>query len=322
MSDANKKKGSEQKDSVKDLEQGREEGSQTANRESGQEAASLPEPVAENPAGEIEAKAPAAAEPGRGDYDEEEIRDLEPSPELQSALAEAIESVEKTEEKKRGKKEPEIKKPSEEEQKLKLEIIDLKRRLRELEAEIEQKVKEIKQNYEQGMLIKNQFEAYKSRVMKEKSDWFNYGFEPILKELLPVIDNFERALSHAQRPEDLQSLKEGIELISRQLLQVLETFGVKQIQALNQNFDPAFHEAISQVASNQHPDNTVIEEHTKGYMLKDRLLRAARVTVSRAPAGEQKNQIVETGSKESEGASEKESEPKDKAGKGDKSKGC
>jgi len=244
-----------------------------------------PEPETE----QAEAKTERKEEPEEG----AEEKSIEPSPELKQALEEAVKVFEEKE-----KKQEAPPPPSEEVLKLRLEIIDLKHRIRELEAELEQKVKEIKQNYEQAMLIKKQFDDYKARVMKERADWFNYGHEPIIKELLTVVDNLERAIAHANRPEDFDSLKQGVELTYKQFLQVLEKFGVKQIKALGEPFDPNYHEAMATKESKDHPPGTVIEEHIKGYMLKDRLLRPSMVTTSVFPQEEKEKKTEEESSEE------------------------
>jgi len=207
---------------------------------------------------------------------------IEPSDELKDALDEAVKSFEKVEEERKKKAELPPK-PSEEELKLKLEIIDLKHRMRDLEMELEKKAKEIKQNYEQAMMIKRQFDDYKARMMKEKADWFNYGYEPVLKELLLVMDNLERAIKHTEEGQNFDALKQGIELTHRQFLNILEKFGVKQIKAVGEAFDPNYHEAMNQVLTDQHPPGIVLEEYGKGYIFKDRLLRPSRVMISALP---------------------------------------
>ena len=288
---------------------GPESGVKPAENSVGQGAQPAP---AEAASGAVESPGPetkSRPKPQVSGRDDESVAELEPSPELQSALADAMKSLEKSEDKKK-KKEEEKPRPSEEEMKLKMEILDLRHKVRQLEGEIEKKAKEVKQNFDQGMMLKNQFDAYKARVMKEKAEWFNYGFEPVFKELLHVIDNFERALSHAQKSDDSQGLKQGVELIARQLLQMLEKYGVKQMQALNQPFDPNFHQAMSQRISADHPDNTVFEEHAKGYLFKDRLLRPAMVTISRLPAKEEKPEPAGSDAeKTAAGASAPNSEP-------------
>ncbi len=248
------------------------QGPQTSPPTESAPAAATPQPAEAN-----REQAPAPAEAGAEPS-------LEPSAEMKKALDEAVKSVETAEEKERKQAE-EPPRQSEEELKLKLEILELRRRVRELEAEVEKKARELKQNYDQGMMIKNQFEAHKGRVQREKADWFNYGHEPLLKDLLSVLDNFDRAVAHARRPEDFDALKQGIEMIYRQLLKVLENYGVKQISAAGAKFDPLYHEALVQVANPDLPAGTVMEEHTKGYLMKDRLLRASRVTISARPEG-------------------------------------
>ncbi len=245
------------------------------------------------PAEKADEPEPVSGKPGAGEGDEGPS--LEPSEELKRALDEAAASLERSEEKKRKEKEqPPI--PTEQELKLKMEILELRRRVKDLELELENKAREVKQNYDQGMMIKNQFEGYKTRVKREKADWFNYGQEPLLKELLVVLDNFERAVSHAKRPEDFDALKTGIEMIYRQLVKMMDDFGVKQLQTVGQAFNPLYHEALAQTVSLEYPPGIVIEEHTKGYLLKDRLLRASRVTISALPKVEEPGQPAAPGS--------------------------
>ncbi len=231
---------------------------------------------------------------------------------LEAAMKEALESVEAIEkEKPEGPEGPgEAKEeteelpapPSEKELELKMQIIELQHKVREMEKDLEGRVKEIRQNYEEAKRIKQQFEDYKVRMMREKADFFNYGHEPMIKELLPIVDNLERALAHAERPEDFASLREGIGITLRQCLQVFSRFGVKQIQALGEPFDPNLHEAMSMCEDAQAEPNTVVQEHQRGYMLKDRLIRPCLVTISRAP---------ETGAEESSGEESAEKEDND-----------
>jgi len=237
---------------------------------------------------------------------------IEPSEELKDALEEAVKSFEKAEEERKKKSELPPK-PSEEELKLKLEIIDLKHRVRDLEMELEKKAKEIKQNYEQAMMIKRQFDDYKARMMKEKADWFNYGYEPVLKELLLVIDNLERAIKHTEGSQNFDALKEGIELTHRQFLTLLEKFGVKQIKAVGEAFNPNYHEAMNQVFTDQHPPGMVLEEYSKGYIFKDRLLRPSRVMISALPEKE-KDLEVQTEVDENKEKASPDSNNEDKGG--------
>jgi molecular chaperone GrpE len=244
---------------------------------------------------------------------------------LEAAMKEALESVEAIE-KDRGKAEgygepeeaeEEIEEgppsPSKKELELKMQIIDLQHRIRELEKDVENRVKEIRQNYEEAKRIKQQFEDYKVRMMREKADFFNYGHEPLIKELLPIVDNLERGLDHAGKPEDFASLREGIDLTLRQCLKVLSKFGVKQIQALGEPFDPNVHEAMSMCEDDEAEPNTVVQEHQRGYMLKDRLIRPCLVTISRASESEAEKSEQAQSEKSKESAGE-ESPDKEESG--------
>ncbi len=128
-----------------------------------------------------------------------------------------------------------------------------------------------------------EFENFKRRSLREHQELRLYASEAVVKELLPTVDNLERALEHARTGEeggDIEKLLEGIELTHRSLLQVLERVGVEVVEALGKTFDPEVHEAIRRAASDEHPTNTVTEEFQRGYKLHDRLLRPALVAVS------------------------------------------
>jgi len=110
----------------------------------------------------------------------------------------------------------------------------------------------------------------------------------LLKDLLPIIDNLERAIAHAAGSNDGSSLVEGVKMILKGFLDVLNKFGVCQISAVGQPFDPAKHEAITQVETVEHQPNVVMNELHKGYMFRDRLLRPTLVSVSKAPETKEK----------------------------------
>jgi molecular chaperone GrpE len=125
-------------------------------------------------------------------------------------------------------------------------------------------------------------ENYKKRIAREKGETLRYGSEALLREILPAIDNLDRALDHARGVPDDAALVEGIELVRRGLLETLERHGVRPVAAHGAPFDPAVHEAISHVES-EHPPNTVVDELQRGYAFHDRLLRPALVTVGKGP---------------------------------------
>jgi molecular chaperone GrpE len=128
-----------------------------------------------------------------------------------------------------------------------------------------------------------EFENYKKRVVREKEDLIKYGTEKFACELLAVVDNFERALEQAKSAEEIQPVVEGIEMILKQFVDVLEKFHVTSFDSVGEPFDPQKHEAMAQQEHNEHEENTVISEFQKGYYLRDRLLRPARVIVSKNP---------------------------------------
>jgi len=117
----------------------------------------------------------------------------------------------------------------------------------------------------------------------ERQDLHNYANENLVKELLPIVDNLERAVDHARKEEqrsDSDNLLQGVELTHRSLLQILTRLGVVEIAALGQPFDPQIHEAVRRIPSSDQPPNTVVAIYQKGYMLKDRMLRPAMVAVA------------------------------------------
>jgi len=177
--------------------------------------------------------------------------------------------------------------PSPKEMELKMQVLDYRQQLREAEQNLEKKGKEFKQNAEQAKMLKNQFDSYKARMQKEKADQFNYGLEPLIKELLPVLDHLELAVKHAPDNEESKGLKQGVELTLKQFLAVFGKFGVEPIDPSEALFDPQFHQAMSTVENNDLPSGTVVQVHQKGYTLKDRLVRPAMVVVSKNTAAKE-----------------------------------
>jgi len=134
------------------------------------------------------------------------------------------------------------------------------------------------------------FENYKKRAEREKNDFMKYVAEGFITDLLPISDNLERAIdatTNASGEKDIDSFREGVKLIHKQLMDVLEKRYVTKIEAVGKPFDPNVHEAVMQVKSDEFPANTVAEEFQKGYMLHDRVVRAAMVSVSMGNGGEE-----------------------------------
>jgi len=147
---------------------------------------------------------------------------------------------------------------------------------------LEQKDKELAEKQDQLLRARAEYENYKKRMAREREDLLKFGNEQLLKELLPVLDNFERSLTHAKTAKNVDSLIEGVELIHKEFLHTLKKYGLQEISSKGEKFDPAMHEATAQVATNEHPEGTVVEEFQKGYYVHDRLLRPSMVAVAAA----------------------------------------
>lgn len=128
------------------------------------------------------------------------------------------------------------------------------------------------------------FENYKRIAERNRQEFLKYANEGIMEDLLSVIDHLELALQHSSDEINSQSLSKGVELTLKDLKSVLEKYGLTSIEAKDKPFDPSVHHAISQTETDQVDANKVVKEHRKGYMLKDRLLRASLVEVSKKPS--------------------------------------
>jgi molecular chaperone GrpE len=141
----------------------------------------------------------------------------------------------------------------------------------------------LKDEHERLLRIAAELENYKRRAVKEKEETRKYGAESLLKDFLPVADNLERALEHAEQHDPRQVI-EGIRLVQKMLDAALAKHGVVGFSAVGEPFDPGQHEALMQAESDAVP-GTVIKEMARGYKLHDRLVRPAAVVVAKAPAG-------------------------------------
>jgi len=143
---------------------------------------------------------------------------------------------------------------------------------------------EVQKNWDLYLRSRADLENYRKRAQREKEELSRFANENLLREILPVMDNLERALEHARQGEgSSDGLLQGVEMTLGQFQRVLEKFGVTPVAAAGEPFDPAKHEALGQVESAEHPPNTVVQELQKGYLLNDRLLRPAMVMVAKAP---------------------------------------
>ena len=158
---------------------------------------------------------------------------------------------------------------------------DKEKEIEELKRKLEEKEKEAKEHYDRLLRMAADLDNYKKRAAREKEEWTKFANEDLIKAILPFIDNLERAVNHADKVKDTGVLIEGLQLTLQQLLQSLNKFGLSPIESLGKPFDPAMHEAMLVVETDQHEPNQVVEEFQKGYFLSNRLLRPATVSVSK-----------------------------------------
>jgi len=160
--------------------------------------------------------------------------------------------------------------------------------LLELRQQLELKEQEAKNSHERYLRQAAELENFKKRTIRDRDEAIRFANEYLIKDLLPVVDNLERAIAHAKGGDGGQSLVEGVEMVLKGFLNVLTRHGVTQVSAVGQPFDPVKHEAMAQIESDQHAPNAVVEEHNKGYLLHDRLLRPTLVSIAKAPETQEK----------------------------------
>jgi molecular chaperone GrpE len=124
------------------------------------------------------------------------------------------------------------------------------------------------------------FENYKRQAMRREAETKERAVKSLLTDLLPVVDNFERAVHASSSTQDVQNLRVGVEFILQQLHEVLRSHGVEPIEAAGQKFDPKFHEAQEEVPSEEHESGTILDETQRGYRYKDQVLRPTMVKVA------------------------------------------
>lgn len=155
--------------------------------------------------------------------------------------------------------------------------------IEELTRSLAEKEEEIKSLQERILYLQADFENFKKIKNKEKQDLLKFGNEVLIKELLPVIDNLERALDHASKTEDYKSIHDGVNLVLNEFIKVLERAGLSRVDAVGKKFDPNLHEAFYQEEKDDIEPDTVLSELQKGYLLNGRLIRPSMVTISKQP---------------------------------------
>ncbi len=131
-----------------------------------------------------------------------------------------------------------------------------------------------------------ELDNFRKRSAKERSDLIKYSGKNILYDLLEVIDNFDRAIEADKKESDPKIIVQGIEIVYKQLLKVLDSYSVKSIESKEKNFDPEIHEAIQKIHTDEAKPGAIIGELQKGYFHKDKILRPARVVVAAEPETE------------------------------------
>lgn len=150
--------------------------------------------------------------------------------------------------------------------------------IEQLRQQLQVKTEEASRHYDLYLRERAEVENFKKRMLREKSEALRFANESLVRDLLPVVDNLERAVEHAD--DNGQSVIEGVRLVLKSLLDILQRYGVTRVDAVGEQFNPARHEAMAQVESPDHAPNQVVSQHHSGYLLHDRLLRPALVTVA------------------------------------------
>jgi len=159
---------------------------------------------------------------------------------------------------------------------------------------LEQKAKDAAEAHDKYLRTSADFDNYRKRMQRDLADFRKYANEQMARELLSVVDHLSLAIKHAaEAGESSDGLRQGVELVHKQLRDVLEKFGITVFNSQGEPFDPAKHEAIMQETTDAVPENTVIQVFQEGYLYHDKVLRHARVSVSKKPSIDEQEEIIE-----------------------------
>jgi molecular chaperone GrpE len=154
----------------------------------------------------------------------------------------------------------------------------------ELQLALAAKAEELAGLNDKYLRLAAEFDNYKRLAQRDQRDQIRFGNEHLLKELLPVVDNLERAIKSSREGASSDALIQGVDLTLKQLTGALARFSVVPVETIGRPFDPATHQAVTSVASDSIPKQHVVDEFQRGYLLHDRILRPAMVSVSSGPA--------------------------------------
>ena len=177
--------------------------------------------------------------------------------------------------------------------------------VKSLEKDLLDAKNELTEQKDKFVRLQAETDNFRKRLSREKEEFSQYANERLFKELLPIFDNFERALGDPSN--DIKSLKEGLEMILKQFSSFLEKERVEPIEAIGEKFDPMIHEVLTSEESSEHEENTIISQFVKGYMIKNRVIRPSQVVISKKPSLESEEVLT----KEPEESPDKEESPTD-----------
>jgi len=162
-----------------------------------------------------------------------------------------------------------------------------------LKERLQKSEKECKDLEDKLLRLAAEFDNFKKRTTKEFDNLIKFANQDLTLKLTDALDNFERALDSAKNSTDFDSFHRGVELIYTHLKEILTKEGLEEIKTVGQKFDPNLHEAISQVESDEYPEGVIVQEISKGYVLKDRVIKAPKVIVSSGKKREEKEEREE-----------------------------
>ena len=174
-----------------------------------------------------------------------------------------------------------------------------------LEKDLLDAKNELTEQKDKFVRLQAETDNFRKRLSREKEEFSQYANERLFKELLPIFDNFERALGDPSN--DIKSLKEGLEMILKQFSSFLDKERVEPIEAIGEKFDPMIHEVLTSEESSEHEENTIISQFVKGYMINNRVIRPSQVVISKKPSLESEEVLT----KEPEESPDKEESPTD-----------
>ncbi|MEN6372699.1 MAG: nucleotide exchange factor GrpE [Armatimonadota bacterium] len=162
-------------------------------------------------------------------------------------------------------------------------VDELQNEIERLRAELKEEKKRADEEHDRHLRSLADFSNYKRRHTEEYKQAILCASQELILKILPVIDNFQRALEAAEKTQSFDGLLEGVRLTLKQLGDILEREGIQQIKAAGEQFDPTYHEAVMRVETDEYPENTVIDEFQPGYTQHDKVIRPAKVRVAVLP---------------------------------------